>query len=204
MVKEKFIEEVKQRISGLIGERDKELLDIQTQAEKAFELAESAEKEMAEAAKKSDFKAYGIAKDKKENSKSILEMLSSRRDLLMTETLVSQEESDSVKAALQTYENEQMAITSEAIYKNILEIKERIRVYSENIRKTEGVMTEWIKNIDPKYIRTQKEREAKGLKPELPRIPNSGNGDFYRIERVLNAPEIMGFLTTEREKQKRV
>ena len=149
--KETVLEKVQNQISELIEKKESDLLTIEEKIAEASAKAAEAERDIKAASAEMDVTAYRRAKDTYTLLQNTIEMYSEKRRQINEQEYMSEKESDSVIDSLVEYERGLAADFSAAVAEHLIEIRNILEIYRNEVAATESTITTWCSQIHHNY-----------------------------------------------------
>ncbi len=145
------LQEVKERMKGLLQTRANQLGEIQEQQREAGERLEAATAAMSAATEAMDLDAYETAKREKTRARTALEMYGNRYNQIQKKELITEAESDGVIRSVLDYESELDADYKAALGEHLRALAKLNMDYRDAVRGAEDVLNEWQREIHANY-----------------------------------------------------
>lgn len=151
MAKQTVLQEVKDRMAGMIAEKTAQLDKIRQLQQEARTQIEAAGLAMKKATEQMDVDAYEAAKTAKRKAQTALDMYAGRYKQIEAQEYISEADSDKVVDSLLEYEDRLTEDFKAALVEPLKALAELLENYSEAVKDTEQALTDWQGKIHSNY-----------------------------------------------------
>lgn len=151
MAKQTVLQEVKDRMAGMIAEKTAQLDKIRQLQQEARTQIEAAGLAMKKATEQMDVDAYEAAKTAKRKAQTALDMYAGRYKQIEAQEYISEADSDKVVDSLLEYEDRLTEDFKAALVEPLKALAELLENYSEAVKDTEQALVDWQQNIHANY-----------------------------------------------------
>ena len=151
MAKQTILQEVKDRMAGMIAEKTAQLDKIRQLQQEARTQIEAAGLAMKKATEQMDVDAYEAAKTAKRKAQTALDMYAGRYKQIEAQEYISEADSDKVVDSLLEYEDRLTEDFKAALVEHLKVLAELLENYSEAVKDTEQALVDWQQNIHLNY-----------------------------------------------------
>lgn len=145
------VNEIRERIKALLAAKETELTDIEQKIGEARGAIAAADLAAKSATERTDLAAFGKARADKTKAETSLEMYTARRDQLLRNRSVTEEESDRVIQQLLDYERDLGAAFNADAGKLLRQIRDRLEAYKQEVALAERTIEWWTGSIHASY-----------------------------------------------------